>query len=178
MITLPDPDFTEEEIQAILQKLAVAVKLLESVCAIKDAVEMRCRQIEFEEILLQHVAAAVGARHRGQPLRALKTGGVVAEFLESFEVTTWTAPEVEQLKRRGCLNVVQQRGDVLTHVMIARALPELVCVMLIMRQRPCGDVFDGVGAHSHSMSCYSICRRVVNGHNPHGLIRLNASSPL
>ena len=39
MITLPDPDFTEEEIQAILQKLAVAVKLLESVCAIKDAVK-------------------------------------------------------------------------------------------------------------------------------------------
>jgi predicted Zn-ribbon and HTH transcriptional regulator len=39
MITLPDPDFTEAEIQAVLKKLAVAVKLLESVCAIKDAVK-------------------------------------------------------------------------------------------------------------------------------------------
>jgi len=47
--------------------------------------------------------------------------------------------------------------------------------MLIMRQRPCGDVFDGVGAHSHSRSCYSIYRRVVNGQNPHGLIRLKAT---
>jgi hypothetical protein len=110
-----------------------------------------------------------------QPLRALKTGGVVAEFLESFEVTTWTAAEVEQLKRRGCLDVVQQRGDVLAHVMVARALPELVCVMLIMRQRPCGDVFDGVGVHGHSRSCYSIYRRVVNGQNPRGLIRLKAT---
>jgi hypothetical protein len=59
--------------------------------------------------------------------------------------------------------------------MVARALPELVCVMLIMRQRPCGDVFDGVGVHGHVKSCYSIYRRIVNGHNPHGLIRLNAS---
>jgi len=39
MITLPDPDFTEAEVQAVLQKLTVAVKLLESVCAIKDAVK-------------------------------------------------------------------------------------------------------------------------------------------
>jgi len=39
MITLPDPDFTEVEIQAVLQKLAVAVKLLESVCALKDNVK-------------------------------------------------------------------------------------------------------------------------------------------
>ena len=39
MTTLPDPDFTEAEIQAVLQKLTVAVKLLESVCAIKDAVK-------------------------------------------------------------------------------------------------------------------------------------------
>ena len=39
MITLPDPDFTEEEIKAVLQKLTVAVKLLKSVCDIKDAVK-------------------------------------------------------------------------------------------------------------------------------------------
>jgi hypothetical protein len=32
MITLPAPDFTDVEIQAVLKKLAVAVKLLESVC--------------------------------------------------------------------------------------------------------------------------------------------------
>ena len=39
MITLPAPDFTDAEIQAVLKKLAMAVKLLESVCAIKDAVK-------------------------------------------------------------------------------------------------------------------------------------------
>jgi len=39
MTTLSDPEFTEVETQAVLQKLAVAVKLLESVCAIKDAVK-------------------------------------------------------------------------------------------------------------------------------------------
>ena len=39
MTTLPDPDFTEAEIKAVQQKLALAVKLLEGVCAIKDAVK-------------------------------------------------------------------------------------------------------------------------------------------
>ena len=39
MITLPAPDFTDAEIQAVLKKLAMAVKLLESVCAIKEAVK-------------------------------------------------------------------------------------------------------------------------------------------
>jgi hypothetical protein len=100
---------------------------------------------------------------------------VVAEFLESFEVTTWTAPEVEQLKRRGCLDVLQQRGDVLAHIMVARALPEFVCVMLIMRQRPCGDMFNSFGVHGQSRSSYSISRRVKNGQNSNGLIRLTAS---
>ena len=39
MTTLSDPDFTEAEIKAVQQKLALAVKLLEGVCAIKDAVK-------------------------------------------------------------------------------------------------------------------------------------------
>jgi hypothetical protein len=39
MTTPSDPDFTEVEIQAVLQKLAVAVKLLESVCALKENVK-------------------------------------------------------------------------------------------------------------------------------------------
>ena len=39
MNTLPDPDFTEAEITAVQQKLALAVKLLEGVCATKDAVK-------------------------------------------------------------------------------------------------------------------------------------------
>ena len=39
MTTLSDPDFTKAEITAVQQKLALAVKLLEGVCAIKDAVK-------------------------------------------------------------------------------------------------------------------------------------------
>lgn len=39
MNTLTDPDFTEAQIKAIQQKLALVVKLLEAVCAIKDAVK-------------------------------------------------------------------------------------------------------------------------------------------
>ena len=39
MTTLSEPDFTEAEIKAVQQKLALAVKLLEGVCAIKDAVK-------------------------------------------------------------------------------------------------------------------------------------------
>ena len=39
MTTFSDQDWTETEAQVALQKLTVAVKLLESVCAIKDAVK-------------------------------------------------------------------------------------------------------------------------------------------
>lgn len=39
MTTFSDQDWTETETQVALQKLTVAVKLLESVCAIKDAVK-------------------------------------------------------------------------------------------------------------------------------------------
>ena len=39
MTTFSDQDWTETEAQVVLQKLTVAVKLLETVCSIKDAVK-------------------------------------------------------------------------------------------------------------------------------------------
>jgi hypothetical protein len=39
MITFSDQDWTETEAQVVLQKVTVAVKLLESVCGIRDAVK-------------------------------------------------------------------------------------------------------------------------------------------
>jgi len=39
MTTFSDQDWTETEAQVVLQKVTVAVKLLESLCGIKDAVK-------------------------------------------------------------------------------------------------------------------------------------------
>jgi hypothetical protein len=39
MTTFSEQDWTETEAQVVLQKLTVAVKLLESVCGIRDAVK-------------------------------------------------------------------------------------------------------------------------------------------
>src|SRR5207247_8967560 len=94
----------------------------------KHAVKVSARQIEFKKILLQHLAATVGARHCCKPRCTFKAGGVVSECLECLEITSRPAPEVKQLKRRWRLDVLQQRGDVLADVMIARAFPELVRV--------------------------------------------------
>ena len=63
----------------------------------EHAVEVLGRQTKLKEILVQHVAATVSARHLGKPRGALKAGGVVAEFLECLEITSRPTPEVKQL---------------------------------------------------------------------------------
>ena len=115
----------------------------------EHAVEARVGQVEFEKILLQHRAAAVVARHRRQPRRAFESGGAMAEFLEGFQVAPGAAAEVEQFKRRRRLDVLQQRGDVLAHVVTARGLPELFGMVFVMRQRLGGDLVEGVGGEGH-----------------------------
>jgi hypothetical protein len=44
------------------------------------AIEMVIRQIELEEILLPHLAAAMGARHHGEMRGAFQTYRNVTEF--------------------------------------------------------------------------------------------------
>jgi hypothetical protein len=92
-------------------------------------------RIEREEILLPHVAPAVGARHRGEPRRAFESDRDMAARRQGLEVAAGPAAEVEQREGRRPLDVLQQRRDVLAHVMVARALPELLGPPVVIFQR-------------------------------------------
>ena len=56
---------------------------------------MVVRQVEPEEILLPHFAAAVRARHRGEARGAFQTDRDVTEFGERLEVAPRPAAEIE-----------------------------------------------------------------------------------
>ena len=105
------------------------------------AVEMAIRQIELEEILLPYFPAAVGARHYGQARGAFQTYGDVTEFGERLEVASRPAAKIEDRERRVTLNGSQQRFDVLTDVVSARALPEIIGTPVVVFQREAGDFF-------------------------------------
>jgi len=105
----------------------------------KHAIEMLIRQIEPEEILLPHLAAAVGTRHVGQARGAFQTYGDVTEFGEHLEVTPRPAAEIEYRERRLTLDGLQQRRDVLADVVVARAFPGIFGTLVIIFQREVGD---------------------------------------
>ena len=101
----------------------------------EHAVEAARGQLEAQKILLPDLAAAIGAGHRGEARRAFEADRDVAEFGERLEVAPRPAAEIENRERRLALDVLQQRLDVLAHVVIARAGPEIVGALVVVLQR-------------------------------------------
>jgi len=110
----------------------------------EHAVETTGGQIEREEILLPHLASAVGARHRGELRRPFETDRDMAARGEGLEVAARPAAEIEQREGRRTLDVSEQRRDILAHVMVARALPELRGAPVVMVQREGARFFPGL----------------------------------
>ena len=73
----------------------------------EQAIEMVIRQIELEEILLPYFAAAVGARHYGQPRGTFQANGDVTEFGKHLEIASGPAAKIEDFERRFILDVLQ-----------------------------------------------------------------------
>ena len=99
------------------------------------AVEMAIREIELEEILLPYFPAAVGARHYCQARRAFQTYRDVTELGERLEVASRSTAKIEDRERWVTLDGSQQRFDVLTDVVSARALPEIIGTPVVVFQR-------------------------------------------
>ena len=59
-------------------------------------------------------------------------------------------PEVKQRKRWRRFDVLQQRCDVLTDIVIARVLPKLLCALLVVFQRPRRNVLQIIGLQFHA----------------------------
>jgi len=99
------------------------------------------QSLKLEEILLPHVAAAVGTCHYGKAGGAFQPYSEVTEFGKRLEVASRPAAKVEYRERRLTLDVLQQRRDVLADVVIARAFPEISGTLVVMFQREVGDFF-------------------------------------
>jgi hypothetical protein len=102
---------------------------------------MFLRQCELKKILPPYFAPAMGTHHGDEMLGAFQTDRIMALFDERFEVAPRPAAKVEYCKRRFALDVPQQRFNVLTNVVIARAFPELFGTQIVMLQREEGDFF-------------------------------------
>jgi hypothetical protein len=75
----------------------------------EHAIKMVIRQIELEEILPPHFAAAVGARHRGEAWGPFQADREVAEFDEHLEVAPWPTTKIKYRERRFTLDVSDRR---------------------------------------------------------------------
>lgn len=101
----------------------------------EHAVEVARRQVQREEVLLQHFAAAGGAGHRGKPWRTLQPGGDMPESGEGVEVTARPATKIQDRQRRWRRYRLEQCRDVLAHVVIARTFPVGQRSLVVMRER-------------------------------------------
>ena len=67
---------------------------------------------------------------------------MVPQCFESFQIPPRSAAEIEQFKRCWHVNVVQQRRDVLTDIMVFGALPKRFSAAFVMRQGEFCDVLE------------------------------------
>src|ERR1700730_11727700 len=98
----------------------------------KYAIETVARQIELEEILLPHFAAAVDARHCREARGAVQTHRDVTEVGKGLEVASWSAAKIDYRERWLAIDVLQQRHDILADVVIARAFPEVIGATIVL----------------------------------------------
>jgi hypothetical protein len=63
----------------------------------------------------------------------------VTELDERLEIASWPAAKVEDRRGRFPVDVLQQRPNVLAHVVPVRAVPEILGSFIIVLQRQAGD---------------------------------------
>lgn len=85
----------------------------------KHTVEALCGQIELQKALLQHLAAAMCARHRRRTWRGLQAHGTVAHLLEDAQVAPRVTDEIQQVKGRWPSYMLEQRRDALADIVVA-----------------------------------------------------------
>ncbi len=115
----------------------------------EDAVEMPGRQLQFEEALPPHLAAAVGTRHDDELGAAIEADGFVAQAAEGAQVGAPARSRNRGCARASALDMPQQRSDVLTHVMVARAFAKSSALLWSVGQGQGADLREFVGAERH-----------------------------
>ena len=77
--------------------------------------------------------------------------GFEAKGAQGHQVAPRAAAEVEDAQGRGALNVSQQCCNVLLHIMVARAFPELFGALAVVFERFGGDLLQVIGRLCHRL---------------------------
>lgn len=107
----------------------------------EDPVETLRRQLQFQEILLPHLAAGMLARHSAEGGTALQADRAVAKAGEGGQVAARAAAEVEDVVALLRRQRLQEGLDVLPDVVVLRALPKIRRAALVVGERPLRDLF-------------------------------------
>ena len=107
---------------------------MEQRCVGKDAIEIFRRQIELQKILAPDFTTAICSGQINEALGAVQADSCMTQFTKRLQVSPRSAAEVENAKRSATEKGVQEGVSILADVVIARALPETVSVLIIMCQ--------------------------------------------
>ena len=106
----------------------------------EDPVESGERQVEREEVLVQHLAIRLGARHGDELARSVQTDHNVAECGEPAQVPAGPATQIENDVGSFALNCLEQGCDVLAHIVIGGAAAVRRRHAIIFRDRDGRDL--------------------------------------
>ncbi|RML40083.1 hypothetical protein ALQ97_200132 [Pseudomonas savastanoi pv. glycinea] len=115
----------------------------------EDPVEAFAWQVQLQEILLPHFAAAVLACHSGEFLRAVEAHRNVPHAGKCLQIPPRAAAEIENVKGGRALDMPQQRVDVLADVVIASAFAKALGDRVVMAQGRGGNGVEVVGGVFH-----------------------------
>src|SRR4051812_43480789 len=127
---------------------------MEQRCIREYAVEPRRRQVEPEKILLPHLAATVRPRHFHEARGTLQPDRHVAKTSERFQIASRPTAEIQNGERRSRFDVIQQCGDVLTNVMILRALAKIRGALIVVFERKRGYFLQVAWIELHFSACF------------------------
>ncbi len=106
------------------------------------AVEPLIRQIDLEEVLVPHFAAAVETRHRGEAGGAVQTHRAVTEVGKGLEIAAWSATKIEYRERWLALDILQQGRNILADVVVASAFLEIIGAAIVLLKGEVNDSFE------------------------------------
>lgn len=101
----------------------------------EDAIEIARGQLQRKKVLLPDLAAAVLARHAGELRRTFKSDRLVAKSTKRHSVTARAAPKIEDPQRPCIAHVAQKRLNVAFNIMVARTIPKVSGVFVVVLKR-------------------------------------------
>src|SRR3954467_6563259 len=108
----------------------------------KNPVKKALGQLQSQEILMQHLAAGMRARHRDELPRSIESNGFVPQRSEVAKIAAGSATEIKDTVRRITLYGIEQCRVILADIVVARAVPEGSGEPIVKRDRRLAEAAD------------------------------------